>query len=243
MFVVQLSTTILSAVLNVFVAKGIYEPFGKICDNDTGCLWKLKVEPPLGWSATGYNWTLIGFAIGLVLPFIPLLLHKQFPNSYWHLVNVPLIVVFPGLGGGSNRSETPLLVGIVVNYFIKMHRHAWWKTYAYVMSAALDAGLAITLTIIFLVFQFGLGAKTESEANRPMAYWALNRYDGEQCAPDWFLKCSENANWGKAWGKEGYFQTQSVDPYCTSINFQGGIEDAIVAAIDAGVIPNITAAI
>ncbi|KAJ3097402.1 hypothetical protein HDU96_000408 [Phlyctochytrium bullatum] len=267
MFIVQLSTSIVSAILNVFVAKGIYESFGKICEDDL-CLWKLQVEPPLGWSATGYNvfinagaiwgaiaparffgpgspyqWTLLGFAIGLVLPFIPWLLHKKFPDGYWHLVNIPLIVVFPGLGAGATRSEmiTPLAVGIIVNYFVKKYRHAWWKKYAYVMSAALDSGLAITLTIIFICFQFGIGAKTESEANRPMAYWALNRYDGEQCAPDWFLKCSENANWGSAWGKEGYFQIESIDPYCTSINFQGGNEDAIAAAIEAGVLPNVTA--
>ncbi|KAJ3105608.1 hypothetical protein HDU96_008480 [Phlyctochytrium bullatum] len=266
MFVAQLSTSIIGAVLNVFVAKGLHESFGKVCE-DGVCLWKIQVEPPLGWTATGYNvfinagaiwgaigparffgpgstyqWTLIGFAVGLVLAVIPWLLHKKFPNSYWHLVNVPLIVVFPGTGAGGNRSEmiTPLLIGIIVNYFVKKYRHAWWKKYAYVMSAALDSGLAITLTLTFVCFQFGIGAKAESEANRPFPYWALNRIDGEQCAPDWYLRCAENANWGNSWGKEGYYQIESIDPFYTSINFQGGNEDAIAAAIEAGVLPNVT---
>ncbi|KAJ3098028.1 hypothetical protein HDU97_004361 [Phlyctochytrium planicorne] len=266
MFMVQLATSIVSAILNVFVAKGIYESFGKECDpkNKPECLWKLQTkQAPLGWTAVGYNtflnagaiwgaiaparffgpgspyqWTLLGFGIGLVLPFFPWIMHKFFPNGYWHLVNIPLIVVFPGLGAGATRSEmiTPLVIGIVVNYFVKKHRHAWWKKYAYVMSAALDSGLAITLTLIFIIFQFGIGAHNESEANRPFPYWALNRYDGEGCAEEYFLKCNENANWGAAWGKTGYFQIKEVDPYCTSINFQGGNADAREAAVKAGII-------
>ncbi|KAJ3098027.1 hypothetical protein HDU97_004360 [Phlyctochytrium planicorne] len=271
MFMVQLATSIVSAILNVFVAKGIYESFGKECSpkNKPECLWKLQTKnAPLGWTATGYNvflnagaiwgaiaparffgpgspyqWTLLGFGIGFVLPFLPWTLHKFFPNGYWHLVNIPLIVVFPGNGAGSTRSEmiTPLLIGIVVNYFVKKHRHAWWKKYAYVMSAALDSGLAITLTLLFICFQLGIGAKTPSEANRIFPYWALNRYDAEICAPDWYLKCSENANWGSSWGKEGYFQIKEIDPFCTSINFQGGNEDARAAAVEAGVVPEDTA--
>ncbi|KAJ3094900.1 hypothetical protein HDU97_007451 [Phlyctochytrium planicorne] len=275
MFLVQTTATILASVINVFVAKGIYESFGRTCvkDPDTGVetcgLWTIQEKPPLGWSSTGYNvflnagaiwgaigparffgpgspyqWTLIGFGIGVVLPFFPWAMHKAFPNGYWHLVNIPLLVVFPGLGAGSTRSEmvTPLLIGVAVNYFVKKYRHAWWKKYAYVMSAALDSGLAITATILFLCFQLGIGAKTESEASRPFPFWALNRADPEQCAPEFFMKCSENAAWGAAWGRTGYFQIKEIDPYCTSINFQGGNEDARAAAIAAGVVGNDTAA-
>ncbi|KAJ3218187.1 hypothetical protein HDU67_006449 [Dinochytrium kinnereticum] len=272
MFGVQLATTIASSILNVFVAKTIYESFGRTCvDKEDGSricdLWKLQENPPLGWSATNYNvflnagaiwgaiaparffgpgspyqWTLLGFGIGLVLPVIPWSLHKAFPKSGWHYVNIPLIVIFPGLGAGSTRSEliTPLLVGIIVNYFIKKHRHGWWKKYAYVMSAALDSGLAITLTLLFLGFQSGIGARTESETNRLFPFWALNRVDGENCAEDWYLRCSENAAWGKAWGKTGYYQIKEIDPFCTSINFQNGNARARQAAFESGIVTNAT---
>ncbi|KAI8842549.1 OPT oligopeptide transporter protein-domain-containing protein [Chytridium lagenaria] len=267
MFLVQLFTSIVSSILNVFIAKTIYESFGKTCQINalTGkeeCLWKLQSEPPFGWSATGYNvflnagaiwgaigpakffgpgspyeWTLIGFALGLILPFIPWTMHRIFPNGYWHLVNVPLLVVFPGLGAGSTRSEmiTPLVVGITVNYFVKKYRHAWWKKYAYVLSAALDSGLAIALTILFLGFQAGIGATNDNEANKIFPYWGLHRYDGEICAPDFFLRCKENENQGKSWGGK-YFMVESIDPYCTSINFQNKSGKAIVEAIAAGVL-------
>ncbi|KAJ3216219.1 hypothetical protein HDU67_009793 [Dinochytrium kinnereticum] len=142
MFTIQLTFTILSAVLNVFVAKSVYESFGKVCIlNDDGVtntcgIWKLQTpDAPLGWTATNYNvfiragaiwgaigparffgpgspyqWTLLGFGIGLVAPLLPWVMSKWFPGGWWHLVNVPLIAVFP-TEVGSARSDmiTPLI--------------------------------------------------------------------------------------------------------------------------------------
>ncbi|KAJ3115089.1 hypothetical protein HDU96_001201 [Phlyctochytrium bullatum] len=267
MFMAQLVSTVVAAIVNVFVAKGVYESFGKTCvtsaDGTTNCnIWKLQTkDAPLGWTSTGYNvflnagaiwgaigparffgpgspyqWTLIGFAIGAVMPIIPWLLHKRFPNGYWHLVNIPLIAVFP-TEVGSTRSNmiTPLLVGLFFNYFLRRRHHAWWQRYNYVTAAALDSGLAICVTVIFFCFTLGIGARNASEANRIFPYWALNPYDGEYCAPSWYITCSENANWGNAWGKS-YFMINEQDPYCTSINFQGMAAEERQRAIDAGVI-------
>ncbi|KAI8852066.1 OPT oligopeptide transporter protein-domain-containing protein [Chytridium lagenaria] len=61
MFGTQLVFTVLAAMINVFVAKGIYESFGKVCTlNDDGLnqcnIWKLQTpDAPLGWTATNYN--------------------------------------------------------------------------------------------------------------------------------------------------------------------------------------------
>ncbi|KAJ3106264.1 hypothetical protein HDU97_006715 [Phlyctochytrium planicorne] len=210
-------------------------------------IWKIQTpDAPLGWTATNYNvfiragaiwgaigparffgkgspyqYTLIGFAIGATLPLIPWALLKAFPKMTWlKLINIPLIAVFP-TEVGSARSDmiTPLIIGIFFNYYLRRYRHAWWKKYAYVTSAALDSGLAITLTIIFMCFTLGIGAKTESEASRIFPFWALNPYDGEYCAPSFYLTCSENSRWGNSWGKS-YYMIQEQDPYCTSINFQ-----------------------
>ncbi|KAJ3097388.1 hypothetical protein HDU97_004897 [Phlyctochytrium planicorne] len=284
MFGVQLVTTVVSSILNVFVAKIIYESFGKTCPLPTAtldptsttfnltttqtstadCLWKIQTEPPLGWSSTNYNvflnagaiWgaigparffgpsspyftTLIGFPIGLVLPLIPWALHKLNPTGIWKYINIPLLVAFPGLGAGSTRSEmiTPLLVGIIINHVIKKRHHTWWTRYAYVLSAALDSGLSIALTLIFLVFQAGILAKTEEDANRLFPYWWLNRADGEMCASDWWLRCTESRNWGTSWGKQNvYFQVKEIDPFCTGINFRGLNARDRSAAVAAGVL-------
>ncbi|KAJ3093378.1 hypothetical protein HDU96_002334 [Phlyctochytrium bullatum] len=248
MFGVQLVSTVMAAVVNVFVACAIYESFGKTTwrsdpnNPDSPFSWKLQYpeEVPLGWSSTNYNvflnagaiwgaigparffgpgspyqWTLTGFLIGAVAPLIPWILHRAFPEGYWHLVNVPLIAAFPGSGTGALRSDmiTPLLIGVLINYFIKKHRYSWWKRYAYVLSAALDSGLAICLTFVFAAFQ------ANATYQIPFPAWAMNRFDGEHCAPEFYLVCNENRRKAEAMGGS---YNQTFDPYCFEINFQGG---------------------
>ncbi|KAJ3169036.1 hypothetical protein HK101_011579 [Irineochytrium annulatum] len=244
MFSVQLFASILGAIVNTATAMAIYEQFGRdpsqhfIEDDPTSPLvWKLDSSPPNGWSATGYGvflsagaiWgaigparffgpgspyfkTLIGFAVGLVAPVIPWLLHRQYPNGYWHLVNIPVIAVISFNAGSTNSMIiSSLVISIFVNFYLKKYRHAWWKKYAYVMSAAFDAGLAFCLAVIFSAFQ------SNPDFIIGFPAWGGNRADAENCAPDWYLTCTDNANHG------GFFnKTYDIhnDPYCSSINFQ-----------------------
>ncbi|KAI9349839.1 OPT oligopeptide transporter protein-domain-containing protein [Zopfochytrium polystomum] len=223
MFTVQLVGTVLASIINVFVSFGIYESFGRSDaeeyiipkDPSSGKIWKLQsAEPPIGWSAANFNvflnagaiWgaigparffgpgspyvaTLWGFLVGAVAPIIPYVMHKIQPDGFWHLVNIPIIAVFP------------------VQY-----NHAWWKKYAYVMSAAFDSGTAIALTITFFAFTFN------AEYQVILPYSKVQYADGEGCAPDYFLRCAANANYGGAFGKEYDIAT---DEYCSSIGFGG----------------------
>ncbi|KAI8611996.1 OPT oligopeptide transporter protein-domain-containing protein [Chytriomyces sp. MP71] len=119
-----------------------------------GWQWKLQtMEPYSGWTSQGYNkflsadaiWgsigparffgpdspyfkTLLGFIVGFILPIIRWLLHKFQPDSFWHLVNFPVVLIMinePGI----NQAIliTHFLIAIGVNYFIKKYRHTWWK--------------------------------------------------------------------------------------------------------------------
>ncbi|KAI9345795.1 OPT oligopeptide transporter protein-domain-containing protein [Zopfochytrium polystomum] len=245
MFTVQLFGTILAAVVSVFVSFGIYESFGRsdkaeyIVPNDpsSGKIWKLQSdEPPLGWTASSFNvflnagaiWgaigparffgpgspyvsTLWGFLAGFVAPIIPFAMHKLYPNGYWHLVNVPLIAVFP-VQINSSRADMimPLVVGLAVNYFVKKHNHAWWKKYAYVLSAAADSGTAVALTVTFFAFTFNAAYQIT------LPFSKVQFADAEGCAPDYYLTCQGNANYGGNFGRE-YDITK--DDYCNSISF------------------------
>ncbi|KAJ3218186.1 hypothetical protein HDU67_006448 [Dinochytrium kinnereticum] len=249
MFIAQLVATVMSSIINVFVAFRIYESFGrdlgvrlKEDDLSSPYLWRIQSDPPLGWTANNYNiflnagaiWgaigparffgpgspyfgTLLGFVIGLLAPIIPYLLHRAFPNSYWHLVNVPLIAIVPGSGVGSVRSDliTPLVIGILMNYFVKKYRHGWWRRHSYVLSAALDSGLAISLTFVFAAFHGNAWFQV------PFPAWLLNRADGEVCAPEAYLTCMEHRRWGNGFNGT-YVQSKEKDPFCYGINFQGG---------------------
>ncbi|KAI8608742.1 OPT oligopeptide transporter protein-domain-containing protein, partial [Chytriomyces sp. MP71] len=170
MFIAQLASQIVGAILSTVVACSIYESFGKL----------QRMEPSSGWTSQAYNtflsagaiWgaigparffgpdspyfkTLLGFVFGLILPVIPWLLHKVQPDSFWHLVNFPVVLIMinePGI----NQAIliTPFFIAIAVNYFIKKYRHTWWKKYAYVLSAALDAGGSICVVLVFFVAKY-----------------------------------------------------------------------------------------
>ncbi|KAI9357671.1 OPT oligopeptide transporter protein-domain-containing protein [Zopfochytrium polystomum] len=247
MFTVQLVGTILAVVINVLFSFNIYESFGRSDkdefivpkDPSSGKIWKLQsAEPPAGWSAANFNvflnagaiWgaigparffgpgspyvaTLWGFLVGAIAPLVPYFMHKLQPDGFWHLVNVPIIAVFP-VQVGAFRSDMimPLVIGVVVNYFIKKHHHAWWKKYAYVMSAAFDSGTAIAVTITFFAFTFN------NNYQIIMPFSKVHFSDGEGCAPDYFLTCKGNNDYGSAFGKT-YDIAQ--DPFCNGINFGG----------------------
>jgi len=212
-------------------------------DEASGLIWKLQsANPPAGWSANNYNvflnagaiWgaigparffggsspyskTLYGFIVGAIAPVIPWALHKVYPDGYWHLVNIPLIAVFPAqVGGVRSDMISPLIIGLIVNYFVKKYRHSWWKKYAYVMSAAFDSGSAVGVTIAFFAFTFNANYTIQ------LPYYALNPPDGEWCAPDYYLTCHGNYNYGSAFGNTYNFTT---DAYCSSINFSVGINN------------------
>ncbi|KAJ3237305.1 hypothetical protein HDU81_009641 [Chytriomyces hyalinus] len=241
MFMAQLVSTILGAVVSTGVAAAIYESFGKVdkpvsSQFPAGFQWLMQVQaedPASGWSSNNYNtflsagaiWgaiaparffgpespyfkTLLGFLVGGFLPVIPWYLHKLQPDSFWHLVNIPLIFIFPAYAG-ARRSDliTPVLISVLVNYFIKKYRHAWWKKYAYVMSAAFDSGTGVMLLILFFMVQFN------PKYQMPFPAWFMNSGDVERCLPDATLACMEHATMGNAYGNE-YIPEQ--DPLCNA---------------------------
>ena len=46
------------------------------------------------------------------------------------------------------------IVGFVFQYVVRRRHFAWWTKYNYVLSAALDSGLAISVVVIFFCLQY-----------------------------------------------------------------------------------------
>ena len=103
------------------------------------------------------NWFFLGGAIGLVIVW---LLHKAFPKRTW----ISLINLLVLLGAtGMMPPATPLnynvwiAVGAILNYFVYRYCKEWWQRYNYVLSGALDAGLAFMGVLLY--FSVGMEGK------------------------------------------------------------------------------------
>ncbi|KAJ3807537.1 OPT oligopeptide transporter [Lentinula aff. lateritia] len=95
------------------------------------------------------------FLIGALAPIISWLIDKKYPNSFFKYVNP---VIFNGtqlLPPATGINYVPwAIVGFIFQYLIRRRNFPWWTKYNYVLSAALDSGLAISVIIIYFALQY-----------------------------------------------------------------------------------------
>lgn len=139
---------------------------------DASVIWGLvgprRIFGPLG-NYGALNWFFLGGALG---PVVVWLLHKQFPRQRWiKLINLPVL-----LGATAYMPPATALnytswvaVGTVFNFFVFRYRKRWWQRYNYVLSAALDAGVAFMGVLLY--FSVGL-------ENTGLDWWGTA---GEHC--------------------------------------------------------------
>ncbi|KAH8424861.1 uncharacterized protein LDX57_002605 [Aspergillus melleus] len=104
-----------------------------------------------------YSGLLHMFWIGASLPIITFFLRKKFPkNRFLDAVHWPIF--FAGTGNlppatGINYT-TAFVVSFIFNKLIKGRKPNWWAKYNYVLSAALDSGVAVSAIVIFFALVF-----------------------------------------------------------------------------------------
>lgn len=190
MFMVQLIGTIVAGTINLGVARWLLESVDNICQDD-------KLPPNSPWTCPGDRvffdasviWGLVGpkrifgskgeygsmnwfFLGGLLGPVVVWLVHKQLPKQTWiPLINLPVL-----LGATAYMPPaTPLnynswvLVGTVFNFFIFRYRKKWWQRYNYILSAALDAGVAFMGVLLYFALTM---------ENKSIQWWGTA---GEHC--------------------------------------------------------------
>ncbi|KAG9225680.1 hypothetical protein CCMSSC00406_0007537 [Pleurotus cornucopiae] len=96
------------------------------------------------------------FLVGFICPVITYLISLKWPNSWVRYVNFP--VIFSGTGlipPASAVNYVPwAIVGFIFQYIMRRRHFSWWTKYNYVLSAALDAGVAISAVLIFFILQY-----------------------------------------------------------------------------------------
>jgi len=96
------------------------------------------------------------FLVGVLCPTITYLFSLKFPNSWLRYLNFP--VIFSGTGlipPASAVNYVPwAIVGFIFQYVIRRRHFSWWTKYNYVLSAALDSGVAVAAVLIFFILQY-----------------------------------------------------------------------------------------
>uniref|UniRef100_A0A6N2L3K1 Oligopeptide transporter 4 n=1 Tax=Salix viminalis TaxID=40686 RepID=A0A6N2L3K1_SALVM len=190
MFLVQFIGTILAGTINLSVAWWLLTSIENICQDDllpanspwtcpgdrvffdASVIWGLVGPKRIFGTLGNYqamNWFFLGGALG---PAIVWLLHKSFPKQSWiPLINLPVLL-------GATAMMPPatpvnynawIIVGTIFNFFIFRYRKMWWQRYNYVLSAAMDAGVAFMAVLLY----FSVGIE-----ERNVTWWGT---DGEHC--------------------------------------------------------------
>lgn len=190
MFLVQFIGTVLAGTINLAVAWWLLNSIENICQDDllpanspwtcpgdrvffdASVIWGLVGPKRIFGTLGNYqamNWFFLGGALG---PVIVWLLHKSFPKQSWiPLINLPVL-----LGATAYMPPaTPvnynawIIVGTIFNFFIFRYKKTWWQRYNYVLSAALDAGVAFMAVLLY----FSVGME-----DRNLNWWGTS---GEHC--------------------------------------------------------------
>ncbi|KAG0697046.1 OPT oligopeptide transporter protein-domain-containing protein [Suillus ampliporus] len=110
------------------------------------------------------------FIIGAITPIMGWLAMNRYPNSFHDMVH-PSPLIFNGtykIPPASALNYVPwALVGFVFQYVIRRRNFSWWTKYNYVLSAALDAGLAVSVIFIYFVLQY----PTNGSIGKSLQHW------------------------------------------------------------------------
>ncbi|XP_047965145.1 oligopeptide transporter 5-like [Salvia hispanica] len=174
MFVAQLVGTVVASSVYFATAWWLLSTIGHICDAAAlpeGSPWTCPSDnvfynSSIIWGVIGplrmftskgvyglLNWW---FLVGAVAPLPAYFLSRRYPEKKWvRMVNVPLIL-------GATASMPPArsvnyvmwgAVGVYFNVYVYRVNKRWWARYAYVMSAAINAGIAFMAIVMYFALQ------------------------------------------------------------------------------------------
>ncbi|XP_031264016.1 oligopeptide transporter 5-like [Pistacia vera] len=174
MFIVQLTGTIVSSTVYFATAWWLLVKVDHICDTTV-----LPASSP--WTCPGDDvfysasiiWGIVGpgkmftnqgvypemnwfFLIGLLAPVPVWYFSRKFPEKKWiKLINFPII--FGGTGYMPPARAVHYLswgaVGIFFNYYLFRRHKRWWARHTYILSGAMDAGVAFMGVFLYFAVQ------------------------------------------------------------------------------------------
>ncbi|KAI3699360.1 hypothetical protein L2E82_43616 [Cichorium intybus] len=171
MFMAQVCGTLISALVHLGTAWWLMDTVPNICERalmppgspwtcpsdhvfyDASVIWGL-IGPRRIFGDQGYynsiNWF---FLAGALAPILVWVLHKAFPSQNWiTLITTPVLLsaTIHMPPATSVNYNSWIIIGFLSGFVAYRYHHEWWGRHNYVLSGALDAGLAFMGVLLFV---------------------------------------------------------------------------------------------
>ncbi|CAI9772116.1 unnamed protein product [Fraxinus pennsylvanica] len=169
MFIVQLVGSIIASLVYLGTAWWLMETIPDICKTtsshsiwtcptdhvfyDASIMWGL-IGPRRTFGDEGVytsiNWFFLG---GAIAPLLVWFAHKAFPNKKWiKFINMPILIGVVGMMPPATAVNytTWIIVGFLSGYVAYRYCPDLWQRYNYILSCALDAGLAFMGVLLYV---------------------------------------------------------------------------------------------
>ncbi|XP_077248497.1 oligopeptide transporter 7-like isoform X2 [Tasmannia lanceolata] len=171
MFMAQVVGTLIAALVYLGTAWWLLETIPDICDTellssnspwtcpgdhvfyDASVIWGLigprRIFGDLG-TYSAINWFFLG---GAIAPLLVWLAHKAYPHQKWiPLINMPILIGATGnMPPATAVNYTSwVILGFLSGFVLYRYRRDWWQRHNYVLSGALDSGLAFMGVLLYL---------------------------------------------------------------------------------------------
>ncbi|XP_061352209.1 oligopeptide transporter 7-like [Gastrolobium bilobum] len=167
MFMAQVVGTLIAGIVYLGTAWWLMETIPDICQ-DTSSVWTCPsdtvfYDASVIWGLIGprrifgdlgtyekVNWFFLG---GAIAPLLVWLATKAFPQQEWiRLVNMPVLIGATGMMPPATAVNYTswIIVGFLSGFVVYRYKPEWWRRHNYVLSGALDAGLAFMGVLLYL---------------------------------------------------------------------------------------------
>ncbi|WJX32802.1 OPT super [Trifolium repens] len=167
MFMAQVVGTVIAGLVYLSTAWWLMESIPDIC-KETSSVWTCPsdtvfYDASVIWGLIGprrifgnlgtyqnVNWCFLG---GAITPLLVWLATKAFPQQEWiKLINMPVLIGATGMMPPATAVNFTswIIVGFLSGFVVYRYKPDWWQRHNYVLSGALDAGLAFMGVVLYL---------------------------------------------------------------------------------------------
>ncbi|KAF9462505.1 small oligopeptide transporter [Collybia nuda] len=224
MFWCQVVATIIAGTVQLGVQSWMFTNIPDLCDvnqvNSFTCtstqvfgtasiIWGL-IGPGLLFSKNQIYYSLsFFFLIGAACPVILWLITRRYPNTILNYLKL----IFAGVGQippATAVNYVPwAIIGFLFQFVVRRKHFSYWAKYNYVLSAALDAGTAVGLILVFFCLQYPLNGTIGKSNVR--VWWGNDVY---KRTLDWSYVPLKTLGLGETFGCVDSQMTQSRTLIC-----------------------------